>query len=132
MTLEQRIDIANDYRSKGYNCAQCVAMAFSDILNLSEETIARLAIGFGGGFGGQGEICGVVSAMTMIEGFRSAGAPNDKKSVYPAIRNISDKFRIANDSIICRELRQVAPPKPCDELIRKGVELLHNHINKQV
>lgn len=130
MTLDERIKIANDYRSKGYNCAQSVAIAFNDILNLPEDTITRLSIGFGGGFGGQGEVCGVISAMTMIEGFRSNGQPNDKKVSYQAVRKLSDEFKASNDSIICRELKQTTPPKPCDELILKGIELLHNHINK--
>ena len=37
MTLEQRIEIANRMRNKGYNCSQCVAMAFPDIHNLPDE-----------------------------------------------------------------------------------------------
>lgn len=132
MTLEERIKIANDYRSKGYNCAQSVAIAFSDVLNLPEEIITRLSIGYGGGFGGQGEVCGVVSAMTMIEGFRSNGLPNDKKVAYQAVRKLSDEFKASCDSIICCELKQANTPKPCDDLIRKGIELLHKHITETI
>ena len=41
-----RSDLAKEYFLKGYNCAQSVAMAFSDLIGLSETEIARLASSF--------------------------------------------------------------------------------------
>ena len=88
MTLNERIEIAHKLRAQGLNCSQCVAMAFPDIHNLPDEVIAKLSIGFGGGVGGQGEVCGVVSGMTIIEGFRSNGGAKDKITVYPRVSNL--------------------------------------------
>lgn len=130
MTLEQRIEIANRMRNKGYNCSQCVAMAFPDIHNMPDEIMAKLSIGFGGGVGGQGEVCGVVSGMAIIEGFRSEGSAQDKRMVYPRVSNLSEIFKSKHGSIICRELKGMTPPRPCNELILNGIEILHNFINE--
>ena len=130
MTLNERIEIAHKLRAQGLNCSQCVAMAFPDIHNLPDEVIAKLSIGFGGGVGGQGEVCGVVSGMTIIEGFRSNGGAKDKITVYPRVSNLSEIFKSKHCSIICRELKGMTPPRPCNELILSGIEILHNFINE--
>ena len=52
----------------GYNCAQAVAVAFSDITGLDEALSARLASSFGGGMGRMREVCGAVSGMLMVAG----------------------------------------------------------------
>lgn len=130
MTLNERIEIATGLRAQGLNCAQCVAMAFPDVHKLPNEIIAKLSIGFGGGVGGQGEVCGVVSGMAIIEGCRSNGNAQDKRIVYPRVSNLSEIFRSKQGSIICRELKGMTPAKPCNELILSGIEILHNFINE--
>lgn len=130
MTLEERLNIANKLRMQGYNCAQCVAMAFEDVHGVDSTTMARLSIGFGGGVGGQGEICGVVSAMALVEGFCGDGTPHDKRVVYPSVAELSKSFCSLNGSVVCRELKQMNPPRPCNALILCGVELLHKRLEE--
>ena len=36
---------------EGYNCSQAVFSAFSDIMNIDEETAKRISSGLGGGVG---------------------------------------------------------------------------------
>jgi len=43
-------DRAVEYFLKGYNCAQSVAAAFSEKVNLPEEIVLRLSCAFGGGY----------------------------------------------------------------------------------
>ena len=123
MTLEQRIEIANRMRNKGYNCSQCVAMAFPDIHNLPDEIMAKLSIGFGGGVGDLLDEC------PGVFGKRHGGA-KDKITVYPRVSNLSEIFKSKHGSIICRELKGMTPPRPCNELILSGIEILHNFINE--
>lgn len=130
MTLEERKELANDLRKKGYNCSQCVAMAFEDIHNIPAETMAKIAIGLGGGVGGQGEVCGVISAMALVEGFKTDGAPTDKILAYQEVKRMADEFCKHNNSIICRKLKSATPPRPCNDLIIDGIEILHNHLNQ--
>ena len=59
---------ARDLFLDGYNCAQAVAMAFSDVTGIDEKLSARLASSFGGGIGRMREVCGAVSGMYMVLG----------------------------------------------------------------
>ena len=53
---------------EGYNCAQAVFVAYSDLTGLTPEYAARLASSFGGGMGRLREVCGAVSGMFMVAG----------------------------------------------------------------
>ena len=53
---------------KGYNCAQAVFVAFSDVTGLSEEQAFLISSSFGGGMGHTGEACGAVTGMYMAAG----------------------------------------------------------------
>ena len=46
----EKSELAREYFFKGYNCAQSVALAFTEELGMSEETVARTVSGFGGGY----------------------------------------------------------------------------------
>ena len=50
METIERAQLAWDYHRTGYNCAQAVACAFSDVIGLPLEQIAALTGAFGGGF----------------------------------------------------------------------------------
>ena len=50
---------------EGYNCAQAVAVAFTDLTGMDKQEAARLAAPFGGGMGRMREVCGAVSGMLM-------------------------------------------------------------------
>ena len=52
----------------GYNCAQSVVVAFSDLTGLDESFSAKMASSFGGGMGRMREVCGAVSGMLMVAG----------------------------------------------------------------
>ena len=83
-------------------------MTFADVIGLSEEEIARLASGFGGGMGRMREVCGTVSAMTMVAGaLIPASDVTDKAAKtanYALVQEMADEFKKMNGSIICREL----------------------------
>ena len=51
---------------KGYNCAQCVAIAFAPVMHMTESQAARMSSGFGGGFGRLREVCGAFSGITFV------------------------------------------------------------------
>ena len=59
---------------EGYNCAQAVAMAFSDLIGMDEKRTAKMISSFGGGMGRLREVCG--------ERFR--GMRNVLRTVYRA------------------------------------------------
>ena len=108
MTVQEREQKARDRFKAGYNCCQAVAMTYADVLGLSEDEVARLTSGFGGGMGRMREVCGTVSAMTMVAGaLIPANDVSDKAAKtanYALVQSMADEFKQMNGSIICREL----------------------------
>ena len=93
---------------EGYNCAQAVFCAFTDVTGLDLSASAKLASSFGGGLGRLREVCGTVSAAAMVlglaEGYDTPGDDEAKKRHYARAREFAERFREASGSIVCREL----------------------------
>lgn len=49
--LEERVNRAVQNFEAGYNCAQSVFLAYSDIFELDMETAKKMSVSFGGGVG---------------------------------------------------------------------------------
>lgn len=131
MTLDERLEKARTLRGQGYNCAQCVMTSFPDITGMNDEGALRVSIGFGGGVGGCGEVCGVFSAMAMLEGMRTPGGPTDKKDVYGSIRDLRTLFTDRFGHLLCRDLKAPGHTVSCNDLIFYGIEIYHNHLNNK-
>lgn len=93
---------------EGYNCAQSVFCAFTDVTGLDLATSARLASSFGGGLGRLREVCGAVSAASMVLGLaKGYDVPGDralKAKHYELVREFAARFREEAGSINCRAL----------------------------
>ncbi len=134
---------------EGYNCAQAVFAAFSDITGIDEQTSVRLASSFGGGFGRQREVCGAVSGMVMALGaICGYDSPTDnvaKKEQYSAVQCLMKQFADINGSYICKQLlgltdKENTDPtptprtqgfyqkRPCSELVGEAAKLLDEYL----
>ena len=127
--IEEKKRIAAELRSQGYNCSQAVLLPFADELGADEKTLSAVALGLGGGVGGQGEICGVVSALAIAEGLLNGGDPTRKGESYATVRELTSEFSRLNGSLICRELKRPGAAKSCNSLVADGVEILARKIN---
>lgn len=105
MTRSER---AGELFAKGYNCAQSVAVAFSDLIGLEPDAAARMLSGFGGGMGRMREVCGAVSGMIFVLGCVSGyDSPNDrigKRELYGTVQALAARFRATEGSIVCRDI----------------------------
>ena len=114
--MTKHAEIAKQLFFKGYNCAQSVFCAFTDVTGYDIDTSARMASSFGGGLGRLRETCGAVSAAALILGIVNGYAdPADyeaKKQHYALVREFVDRFKEKNKSIICRELLTEASLNP--------------------
>ena len=101
---------------QGYNCAQAVAVAFSDLTGISPELSAKMASSFGGGMGRLREVCGAVSGMLLVTsllyGYDKPEDTQGKKELYALVQSLAEQFRQQNGSIICRELLNNPPSDP--------------------
>lgn len=131
MKLEDRKIQAKQLHARGYNCAQCVAMSFSDITSCDTDTIARIAMGLGGGVGAQGQICGVVLGMTMVLGCAHDAHPSSKPAVNALVRNVTNQFCSRNNGFsLCRDLK-TKTKRSCDELIADGIEIIQSYLDER-
>ncbi len=94
---------------KGYNCAQSVFAAFSDVTGIDEETSLKLSSSFGAGMGRMREVCGACSGMFMVcgilYGYSSSDDPKEKTEHYALIQRMAEEFKSrTSGTVICREL----------------------------
>ena len=142
-------DAAYEAFFKGYNCSQCVALAFAKEMKMTEEQALKMASGFGGGFGRLREVCGGFSAITLVLGVLYGSAdPAKKTALYTDVQALAAEYKARNggSSIICRELlglqkaegSPVASPRtpeyykkrPCPELVRLAADIMAEYIEK--
>ncbi|MDE6124992.1 MAG: C-GCAxxG-C-C family protein [Eubacterium sp.] len=138
-------ELAESYFRSGCNCAQSVALAFCDEMNMKKEDVARLTIGFGGGIGRLREVCGTVSGMAFV--ISAIYGESDKGGVYAMIQTVAKEFEQENGSIVCRELlglgrgssspvpesrtAQYYKKRPCSELVHMAADILDNFLKNQ-
>ncbi len=135
-----RAERAKEYFQSGYNCSQAVALAFSDVLNVSEETLKAVTLPLGGGLGRLRQTCGGVSGAAVCLGllFPELG----KSEVYALVQELAKRFREKNGGINCGELlngvgiQAETTPKadertpayykkrPCADLVYDATEIL--------
>ena len=102
-----RTDKALSFFRKGYNCAQSVAAAFSDILPVDESSLLSLATGFGAGFGRKQLTCGAVTGAIMVLSsyyFDRDNPAESKKRCYHSVREFHSRFTEKNSTDECIRL----------------------------
>lgn len=106
--MESRVEKAQKLFREGYNCAQSVFAAYSDIYGVDTNTALRIAASFGGGMGRMREVCGALSGAFMIAGLENGSVDGSdaegKKANYDLVNVIAEEFKKVNGTIICREL----------------------------
>ena len=82
---------------------------------VDEETMFRIAEGFGFGMGMM-DICGAVTGMFMVMGLdNSVGNPDNgkltKADTYKKVKEYANRFKEKNGTYYCRELKSVVDGK---------------------
>ncbi len=147
-----RAEKAKEYFTQGYACSQAVALAFADVINLDEETIAKLTLPFGGGLGRLRLTCGAISGLAVVVGMvfaKPENTPENKKDTYAIVQELCAKFKEENGSLICGELLTGANVKtevggvaevrtenyykkrPCGELVYHAAEILEEYLKEK-
>ena len=143
--------IAREYFTNGYNCAQSVFLTYAEKYGFDKETALKLSSSFGGGMGRMREVCGAVSAMFMIAGLEKGYTQNNndekKAQHYELIQKLAQVFKKENGSIICRELlgvdaddnpipskrtEQYYQDRPCEEFIASACRIIDKNITAKM
>lgn len=145
-----RCAMAYAYHKQGYNCAQSVAGAFSDLTGLDLKQTMAVAGGFGGGVGGSHtELCGAVSGAVMVLSLlyphTDGGDPSTKKRVYALCKDLRQRFEAIFGKTRCGDLLAARPgisaqtpaaerlglTGHCDIMIVTAVEILEQMLNAE-
>jgi C_GCAxxG_C_C family probable redox protein len=90
------------------NCAQAVLATFCEDLGWEMDDALRVAMGFGGGMGYTGGVCGAVTGAYMVIGLKINFHPDQlqecKEKAYALVHEFDAKFRQLHGSVLCGEL----------------------------
>jgi C_GCAxxG_C_C family probable redox protein len=145
-----RKEIAKNYFLGSFNCAQSVLVSFSDIINIDEKELLKLASSFGGGMGKMQLTCGAVSGALMVLGhFFGKEDKDDRKALeknYQLVREFMEKFIEEFGSENCKSLIKCDLSTDegrkyfvenkigstfCVDLVTKSIEILENILKKE-
>lgn len=123
MTIQQRANYGFELKQNGVcNCAMAVLKAYSDKLNVDENTLKNLSSGFAAGMGGMEGTCGAIIGAVISAGIINNGAGT------PRIANqIVQKFKEKSGATICKDLKAMTngtPLCPCPQCVYNGIEIL--------
>lgn len=135
------VERAKELHKMGYNCAQAVAAAFSDVMGVDEKAALKMASAFGGGMAKMREVCGAVTGMFMAAGliYGSDGLDDKAKNAvdYPRIQLLAGQFKSINGSLICRELlglegavRTRPEGKNCHDMVADAAAILEAYLEE--
>ena len=147
--IEDRALKARKNFEQGYNCAQSVVLAYSDLFGTDEETLLMISSPFGGGMGRLREVCGAVSGMSMVAGALERNVnPQDtesKRRCYALVQKFAERFMEMNGAIVCRTLLgldrekdspepEVRTPqyykkRPCAMLVEDAARIVGEYLN---
>ena len=129
--MNERINLADELHRKGYNCAQSVAVACADLVDVPKEILFKATEGFGAGMGTMDGVCGALSGAILIAGLKNStgnlAAPKSKAATMKISKAMLTSFREKSGSIICRELKGIDTGKmlcSCPNCIKHGVEVV--------
>ena len=128
--MESRKKIAIEKHDLGYNCAQSVALTYADLVDMAPEQLFKITEGFGLGGGNMQGTCGAISgAIALIGLLNSCGDlehPSTKAQTYALGREILERFKAQNGSVLCHELKGVSTGKAlrsCPDCIMDACQL---------
>jgi C_GCAxxG_C_C family probable redox protein len=99
---------------KKFHCSQALVAVGQDKLGKGNDEVIRAMGAFGGGLGGNGEVCGALAGALAALGLRySRGREEDKenprmwKDAEELVRRFRDEIVQLNGSILCRDISHV-------------------------
>ena len=99
-TRSLRAIAAVDLFLSGYNCAQSVLTAFSDMTNIDREVGLQLSTGFGAGLGRMQE----VMVLGALHGRNTINGREATENTYALTQDLLNAFAKQHGTVVCREI----------------------------
>jgi C_GCAxxG_C_C family probable redox protein len=98
---------AAEHFKRGYNCAQSVLLTMLEHWHVKNESVPKIATGFGGGIGRCGSVCGALTGGVMaisIKGGTNEPLMKERLKAYETVQKFYEQFEMQNGSVLCKEL----------------------------
>jgi C_GCAxxG_C_C family probable redox protein len=141
-------EVAVSRFQEGFSCSQSVFSAYAEEMGLDLDTALKIAGAFGGGMGRTGQTCGAVTGAIMAIGLKygatSAADKETKEKAYALVKEFSDRFKVRNDVVTCKDLlgvdigtvegRKIAHEQDlyatvCTRLVKDAAEIVEEMLN---
>lgn len=111
--IKTKQELATSKHKSGYNCAQAVACSFADELGIKEETLYKLAEGFGGGMATGQNGCGALMGACIVLGLSNSDGDinhpgTTKPSTMEKSSELTKRFKDKAGAIICKEIKDAS------------------------
>lgn len=139
MERDEFVEAAAERHLKGYNCAQAVACALGEALDLSqargfdEEHLFRATEGLGLGMGSMAGTCGAISGACVVAGVVNSTAnldhPDSKASTYKVCRVLMDRYGETVGSTTCAVIKgRTGGPvlMPCHDCVQTAAGIAYD------
>jgi len=101
-------EMAAEYFSSGFNCAQSVLSTYANRFNIDEELSKRISCGVGGGMGKLQETCGAVTGAIMVISLYNCEKYEDnddrKAHTYSMVREFDARFKEIYGTTNCKSI----------------------------
>ena len=133
------VERALEINRGGYNCAQSVLCAFSDLTGLDEKTSLAIAAGLGGGLR-SGEVCGAVSGAVLVLGMLHPFTDSTDYEAKQRIASLAQEFcacfkdkysTVRCNVLLTRTAGEEKRYKYCPDYVRDCAQLLEEMIAEQ-
>lgn len=128
-------ELAMELHNKKYNCAQCVACAFTEEIGVEEQLLFRMTEGFGFGMGGANQACGALTGAIMLAGLKNSDgnleSPGTKGKTYKLSAALEEEFAKRTGGTLCYKLKGLDTGVPlcsCNDCIKAGIEIVEEHL----
>ena len=103
-----KTDKAAQNHQKGYNCAQAVACAFAEEMEIDESIIFKMMEGHGLGMGC---MAGAVAVIGAIKSCGDIEKPVSKAATYKLSGELVKRFQEKNQATKCKDLKGIETGK---------------------
>ena len=126
-----RVERAVQLKCNGANCAQSIACAFAEDLNIDEKVIYKISEGFGGGLGCAEGHCGALSGAVNVAGLNNSDGDFEnpgktKASTMKISRETTKDFEDKVGAIKCYDIKHGNEGKElcsCMDCVRYATEI---------
>ncbi len=128
--MATRAEIAVENKMNGMNCAQAVACAFADKVDIDKETLLALTQTFGVGIGATMEgTCGAIVGANVILGL--AGKDDTRPVNMKKAGELLRTFQAQNGAVTCKELKGIGTGvvlRECNDCVADAANFLEKLI----